>query len=125
VLIDVRCPVMAVNGDNHRETNTRLGCRYGDRKDCDHHAGWWVRWRSETPERNEIQVRRSEHHLDADQNENGGTPAERCEQAYGKQRRGNDEESLECGCHSSTARKRPTSNVQRPSSNSETQLNRA
>src|SRR5262249_42013744 len=116
---------MTVNIDNQCDADSGFSGRDRNGKDCDHHAGWWMRWRSETPERNEIQVRRSEHHLDADQNENGVTPAERCEQAYGKQRRGNDEESLECGCHSSTARKRPTSNVQRPSSNSETQLNRA
>src|SRR5204862_5093300 len=66
VLIDVRCPEMPVNGNNHREANSGLGCRYGDGKDCDHHPGWRMRRRSKAPKRDEIQVRRGEHHLDPD-----------------------------------------------------------
>src|SRR5678815_5411418 len=99
VLIDVRCPVMPVNGNNHREANSGLGCRDGDGKDCDHHPGWWMRRRSETPECDKIQVRRCEHHLDPDQDKNCMTPTEGRKQADGKQRRGNDEEELKCWCH--------------------------
>src|SRR5260370_25409606 len=50
-------------------------------------------------DRDEIQIRRGEHHFDSDEDENGVTPAERCEQADGKQRCGNNEEELKCWCH--------------------------
>src|SRR5258705_13486479 len=80
VLIDVRCPVMLVNRNNHREANSGLGCRDGDGKDCDHHPGWRMRWRRETPECDKIQVRSREHHLNPDQNENRVTPTEGREQ---------------------------------------------
>ncbi len=43
------------------------------------------------PKRDEIQIRRREHHLNPDENENGVTPAQGREQADRKQRRGNDE----------------------------------
>ena len=72
-----------------------------------------MRWRSETPERDEIQVRRGKHHLDPDQDENRVTSAKGRKQADGKQRRGNDEEELKCWRHGSPGRKRPTPNVQR------------
>ena len=36
---------------------------------------------AETPEGDEIKIRRREHHLDADEHEDGVTPAERGEQA--------------------------------------------
>src|SRR5205814_9579858 len=52
------------------------------------------------PKRDEIQIRRREHHLNPDENENGVTPAQGREQADRKQRRGNDEKSLKCRCHS-------------------------
>ena len=51
------------------------------------------------PERDEIQIRRGEHHLDSDEDENSVTPAEGCEKADGKQRRGNDEKILERRYH--------------------------
>jgi hypothetical protein len=54
---------------------------------------------TEPPERNEIQVRCCEHHLDADQNENGMAPAERGEQADAEQRCRYDEDDLECKRH--------------------------
>src|SRR5262249_50716246 len=90
---------MPVNSDNHCEANSGFSGGNGDREDYDHHAGWWMRWRSETPERDEIQVCRSEHHLDADQNENGVTAAQCSEKPDRKQRRGNNEEELKCWCH--------------------------
>ena len=39
-------------------------------KDRDHYPGGLLRLRAETPERDEIQIRCREHHLDADQDEN-------------------------------------------------------
>ena len=51
---------------------------------------------AETPERDEIQVRRGKHQLDADQDEDGVPPAQRREQSDGKQRGGDDEEEREC-----------------------------
>ena len=80
-LIDVGRAVMAINGDDEGETNGGFGGGDGDGKDRDHYASWWLRLRAETPESDEIQVGGREHHLDADQNENGVTPAERGEQA--------------------------------------------
>src|SRR6266853_5061256 len=64
------------------------------------------------PKRDEIQVRRRQHHLNPDQNENGVTPAQGREQADRKQRSGNDEKSLQCRCHrfsSSTSTSAPIS----------------
>src|SRR5262249_4227216 len=95
VLIDVRRPVMPVNGNNHCEANRGLTGRDGDRKDRDHHSGWGMRLRSETPERNKIQVRRGEHHLDPDEDENRMSPAQCSEQADAKKGGGNDQETLE------------------------------
>jgi hypothetical protein len=43
-----------------------------------------LRFRTETPEGNKIQIRGREHQLNADQNENGVTSAERGEQADGE-----------------------------------------
>src|SRR4249920_2155534 len=40
VLIDVRCSEMPINGNDHRESNSGLGCGDGDGKDGDHHPGW-------------------------------------------------------------------------------------
>jgi hypothetical protein len=84
-----------------------------------------MRRRSETPERDEIQVRSREHHLNPDQDENRVPPTEGGKQADGKQRRGNDDEELKCWCHGSPGRKRPTPNVQHSMSNSESLLNSA
>src|SRR4029077_53640 len=58
-----------------------------------------MRRRSKAPERDEIQVRSREHHLNPDQNENRVPPTQDRKQADGKQRRGNDEEVLKCWCH--------------------------
>ena len=100
-MIDVGRAIVAVNRDDQRETDG--GFRGGDRdgEDRDHHAGRRLRLRAETPEGDEIQVRRGEHHLDADENENGVPPAQRGEQADAKERGGNDEEKCECRVHSS------------------------
>src|SRR5207248_636817 len=99
VLIDVGCPEMPINGDHHRQTDRSLCCRDCNREDCDHHPGWWMRRRRETPERDEIQVRGREHHFDADQNKNRVSPTERREQADRKQGGRNDQETLQCRCH--------------------------
>src|SRR5580765_5421685 len=84
VLIDVRCSEMPINGNDHCEANRSLCRRNRDGKDGDHHSGWRMRRRSETPERDKIQVRSSEHHLNPDQNENRVPPAEGRKQADGK-----------------------------------------
>src|SRR5262249_51130793 len=99
VLIDVRCPIMPVNGNDHCKTNRGLGCRDGDGEDCEHYSGRWMRWRSKAPERDEIQVRSGEHHFNSDQDENRVTSAQCSEQADGKQGRGHNQESLECRRH--------------------------
>src|SRR5437867_1138746 len=98
-LIDIGRPIMPVDGDNHRQSYSGFGGGDRDGKDCDHHAGRRMRWRSETPERNEIQIRRREHHLDPDENENGVTATQRGEKPDGKQRRRDNEEELKCWCH--------------------------
>src|SRR5439155_25451653 len=90
-----------------------------DRENCEHHAGWLMRLRSETPECDEIQIRRGQHQLDADEDKNRVPPAQRRQEPDGKQARGNDEKGLKRGCHRNPGRKRPTPNVQRPTSNSE------
>lgn len=90
---------MTVNGDDEREADGSFRGGDGDGKNCDHHAGGWPRLRSETPERDEIQIRCREHQLDPNQNENGVTPAKRGEQTDAEQRRRDDEAKLECGCH--------------------------
>jgi len=90
---------MAVNGNHHRKANSGLGGGDGNGKNCDYHADWLLRGRTETPESNEIQVRRGQHHFNADENENGVAPTERGEEADGEQRRGNDEENLERWSH--------------------------
>ena len=56
-------------------------------------------WRTETPERDEIQVRGGEHHLDADEDEDRVTPAQRGEQSDAEQGGGDDEEEGERGSH--------------------------
>src|ERR1051326_5541284 len=64
------------------------------------------------PKGDEIQIRRREHHLNPDQNENGVTPAQDRQQSDRKQRSGNDEKSLQCRCHrfsSSTSTSAPIS----------------
>lgn len=90
---------MAVNGDDEREADGRFGGGDGDGKDRDHHAGRLLRLRTEAPERNEIQIRRCQHHLDTDENENSVTPAERGEQSDAEQRRRYDQEKLKRGIH--------------------------
>ena len=58
-----------------------------------------MRFGTEPPKRDEIQIRCCKHHLNADQNENRMAPAERGEQADAEKRRGYNEENLECNCH--------------------------
>src|SRR5947208_11400535 len=122
-LIDIRGVIVAINGDDHRQADRSFGSGNRDGKDCEHHAGWLVRLWSETPERDKIQIRSGQHQLDAYENENGVAPAQGGEQTDGKQCTGNDNEGLQCGCHRSPSRKRPASNVQGPTSNSESCLN--
>ena len=70
-----------------------------DGKDGNHDADRGLGLRTETPESDEIEIGRGEHQFDADENENGVTPAEGGEQSGAKQRRGDDEEKLKGGCH--------------------------
>src|SRR6202171_6719362 len=91
---------MAVNGDDEGEADGCLRRGDGDGKNRDHHTGGLLRLRTKTPEGNEVQVGRGQHHLDADQNKNGVAPAERGEQSDAEQCRGDDEEESESGCHS-------------------------
>ena len=86
---------MAVNGDDEGQADGGFSGSDGDGKNRDHHAGGLLRFRTETPECNEIQVCSGKHQLNADQNENGVTSAERGEQADGEQRGRDDEEKLE------------------------------
>src|SRR5437667_708060 len=98
-LIDIRGAIVAINGDDHCQANSGFGGGDRDGKDCEHHAGWRLMPRTKTPERDEIQVRRGKHQLDADQDENRVTPAQCGEQADGKQRSRYDEENLESWGH--------------------------
>src|SRR4030095_10084705 len=95
-VIDVGRPIVAINSHDQRETNSCFGGGDGDRKNCDHYPGGLMWFRTEPPERDEIQVRGCKHHLDADQDENRMPPAERSEQPDAEKRRGYDEEDLEC-----------------------------
>src|ERR1700719_3276829 len=58
-----------------------------------------MRFRTETPECNEIQVCSGKHQLNADQNENSMLPAERGEQADGEKRGRDNEKKLEGWSH--------------------------
>src|SRR5207237_7172886 len=78
------------------ETDRSCGGGDGDREDRDHDADRLCRLWSEPPKRDEVDVCRGQHHLDPDQNENGVTPAERCEQSDAKQRRRDDEQDRQC-----------------------------
>jgi hypothetical protein len=80
-LIDVGRAVVAINGDHQRKTHGRFGCGDGDGKKGDHHADGLFRLRVKTPERDKIQVRCGQHHLNADEDENRVTPAQCSEQA--------------------------------------------
>src|SRR5213593_3905067 len=91
-LIDIRGVIVAINGDDHRQTNRGFGGGDRDGKDCEHHTCWLVRLWSETPERDEIQIRRGQHQLDADEDENRVTPAKRRQESDGKQCTGNENE---------------------------------
>ena len=95
-LIDVGRSIVPINGDDQRKPDRGFRRGNGDRKDCDDYPGGLIRFGTEPPERNEIQVRCCEHHLDADQNENRMPPAERGEQTDAEKRCGYDEEDLEC-----------------------------
>jgi hypothetical protein len=90
---------MAINGDDHRQTNRGLGSGDRDGEDGEHHAGWLVRLRSETPECDEIQIRRGQHQLNTDEDKNRVTSTKRSEEASGKYRGRNDNEGLKCRCH--------------------------
>src|ERR1043166_9556952 len=93
-LIDIRGVIVAINGDDHRQADCSSGSGNRDGKDCEHHAGWLARLWSETPERDEIQIRCGQHQLDADENENRVTPAKRRQESDGKQCTGNENEGL-------------------------------
>src|ERR1043166_1458002 len=129
-LIDIGGVIMTIHGYNHRQTNRGFGSRDRDCKDREHHAGWLVRLRSETPECDEIQIRGRQHQLDTNQNENGVTATQCGKQANGKQCRRHDKKNLERRCHCCANRKSPTLNsdksragVQRRTSNPEFLLN--
>ena len=83
-LIDVSGAVMAVNGDDQGETDSGFGGGDGDGKDRDQYAGGLMRFRTEAPKCDEIQVRRGKHQLNTNQNENSMTAAEGGEQADGE-----------------------------------------
>src|SRR5205823_9603961 len=76
---------MKKNRDDHGETDRSFGSSDGDGKNRDHDAGRRRRLRSEPPKRDEIQIRRREHHLDPDEDKDRVTPAERGEQSDAKQ----------------------------------------
>src|SRR6266446_2741067 len=95
-LIDAGRSIVAVNGYDQRKADSGFGGGDGDGENRDHHAGGFVRLGAEAPEGDKIQIRRGEHHLDADQNKNGVAPAQGCKQPDAKQRSGYDEENLEC-----------------------------
>src|ERR1700681_380799 len=90
---------MAVNGDDERESDGRFGGGDGDGENRDHDADWLLRCRTEAPERDKIQIRCRQHQLNADQNKNGMTSAERGEQSDAEERGGDDEEELQCWGH--------------------------
>src|SRR5438094_2571940 len=69
-LIDVGRAIVAINGDDQRKSDRSFRRGNGDRKDCDHYPGRLMRFGAEAPERDKVEVRCCEHHLDADQDEN-------------------------------------------------------
>src|SRR6266516_1163035 len=87
-LIDISRAVLAVARNNHSQTNRGFSSGDSNGKDCNNHAQWWFKLRGETPERDEIQVCGGQHHLDADENEDGVAAAQCREQSNGKQCRG-------------------------------------
>src|SRR5436853_3085928 len=93
-LIDVSRAIVTINSDYHCETNRGFGSGDSNREQRDHHARRRVRKRSKTPKCDEIQIRRSEHYLDANQNEDRVTTAQRREQADRKDARRHYKENL-------------------------------
>jgi hypothetical protein len=98
-LIDIRCSVVAVNGNDQRESDSGFGCGDGDGENCDHYPSGLVWFGAETPEGDEVEICCREHDLDADQDENGVTPAQCGQQSNAKQRGGNDEKELKRWSH--------------------------
>src|SRR2546423_602899 len=90
---------MTVNRQDKREADSGLGGGDRNGKDRNHDANWSFGDGAEAPEGHEVQVRRGEHQLNANENEDGVTPAERREQTDAKQRRRDDEESCEYRSH--------------------------
>src|ERR1051325_12044881 len=107
-LIDIGSVIVAINGDDHRQTNRGFGSGDRDGEDCKHYASRLVRLRSETPECDEIQVRRGQHQLDADENKNCVTSTQGGEESDGKKCGGNEDKGLKGGFHFSCPRKHPT-----------------
>ena len=90
---------MPVNRDHQGEADRCFRRGDGDGKDRDHDACGRGCLRAETPERDEIQVCRGEHQLDADENKDGVAPAQRGQQSDAEQSCGNDEKELESWGH--------------------------
>jgi len=60
---------MAINGDNQSQPDRRLRGRHANRENDEHHAGQRFGMFAVTPVGNEVQVRRVEHQLDADEDD--------------------------------------------------------
>src|SRR5689334_2789564 len=82
-VIHVRRFVMPVNRDDEREACRRFCRRDANRENHKHDSSERLWMLAETPEGDEVQVRRVEHQLDADEHEDSVAPRHRTGQADG------------------------------------------
>src|SRR5579884_4177136 len=85
---------MAIHRDDQGQTHRGLRCGDGNRKKRDQHAHRRFLLRAKTPESDKVQIRRSQHQFNANENKDGVPPAQSSQQTDGKQRRGNNEKRL-------------------------------
>src|SRR5215211_3030181 len=76
-LIDVRGPIVTINGDDEGESDGSFGGSDRDGENRHQHAGGRLWLRTKAPKCDKVQVRGGQHHLDANQDKDGVTPAER------------------------------------------------
>ena len=87
--------LVAVNGDHQGEADRGFGGGDRDGEDHEHHAGGRRGRGTITPEGDEIDVRRVEHQLDTEEDEDGVAPREGADEADAEKRAGEQEAEVE------------------------------
>src|SRR4051794_12142774 len=92
-LVEIRGVGMSINGNHQPQSYSGFGRSDGNGKNGKHHAGQQFRMRTVAPERDEVQVGRVQHELDADQHQDRVAACERAGEADGEHQRGDEEVS--------------------------------